>query len=310
MPARTTDLFDEIAALRTRGDAAAVATVIGVRGSAPARDAMRMLVLADGTTRGTVGGGALEEGIRRLGLEVIASDESRRAEFEVSPEAADDTEMVCGGAVEVFVEPVTVPTCFVFGAGHLATAIAPVAAVAGFRVVVAEDRATHAAAARFPDASEVLARPFPAIFEALTPRMGPGSWCVIVTRSHKLDEDCAAACLPTAARWVGMIGSANKVARCRDALRARGISAADVARLRAPVGLDLDARTHGEIAVAIVAEMIAVRRGSPLAGATKEAAEATRKAEAVGAQPPASASARASSRPTPRTARPRSAKVR
>jgi xanthine dehydrogenase accessory factor len=273
MPARAPDLFEEIAALRARGAPAAVATVIGVRGSAPARDAMRMLVLADGTTRGTVGGGSLEDGIRRLALEVIASDESRRAEFEVSVEAADDTEMVCGGAVEVFVEPVTVPTCFVFGAGHLATAIAPVAAVAGFRVVVAEDRATHASAARFPEASEVLAKPFPSLFGTLAPRMGAGSYCVVVTRSHKLDEECVATCLATKARYVGMIGSSNKVARCREGLLARGISATDVARLRAPVGLDLDARTHGEIAVAIVAEMVAVRRGSPLAAATKAAAK-------------------------------------
>jgi xanthine dehydrogenase accessory factor len=274
MPARAPDLFEEIAALRARGEPAAVATVIGVRGSAPARDAMRLLVRADGTTRGTVGGGALEEEIRRIGLEVIASDESRRAEFELTLEAADDTEMVCGGAVEVFVEPVTVPTCFVFGAGHLATAIAPVAAVAGFRVVVAEDRATHAAPTRFPDATEVLAKPFPALFEALRPRMGAGSYCVVVTRSHRFDEDCVAACLTTGARWVGMIGSAKKVERCREGLLARGVPPADVARLRAPVGLDLDARTHGEIAVAIVAEMIAVRRRSPLAEATTAAAQA------------------------------------
>lgn len=255
------DLFEEIAALRARGEPAAMATVIGVRGSAPARDAMRMLVRADGSTRGTVGGGAMEDSIRRLGLEAIASDESRRAVLEIPNEAADDTEMVCGGAVEVFVEPLTVPTCVLLGAGHLAGAVAPVAAVAGYRVIVADDRATHANAERFPDASECVVRPFPALLRELAPRLGAGSWCVIVTRSHKLDEDCAAACLTSGARYVGMIGSANKVERCRAALRERGLPAEAIARLRAPVGLDLGARTHGEIAVAIVAEMVAVRRG-------------------------------------------------
>jgi xanthine dehydrogenase accessory factor len=169
---------------------------------------------------------------------------------------------VCGGAVEVFVEPLTVPTCLLLGAGHLATAVAPVAAVAGFRVLVADDRATHANAERFPEAAECLVRPFPALLRELAPRLGPGSWCVIVTRSHKLDEDCAAACLATPARYVGMIGSANKVERCRAALRERGLADEVIARLRAPVGLDLGAQTHGEIAVAIVAEMIAVRRGA------------------------------------------------
>lgn len=281
------DLFKEIAELRARGDAAAMATVIGVRGSAPARDAMRMLVRADGSTRGTVGGGTLEEEIRRLGLEVITTDRSRRASIEISTDAADDTEMVCGGAVEVFVEPLTVPTCFVLGAGHLATAVAPVAAVAGFRVIVADDRASHATAARFPDAAERIVRPFPDLLREIAPRLGAGSWCVIVTRSHRLDEDCAAACLATPARWVGMIGSGNKVERCREALRAKGLAADAIARLRAPVGLDLHAETHGEIAVAIVAEMVAVRRGAALA--TKTSRDAPKPAAAAaapaGAQP-------------------------
>ena len=263
---RPTDLFEEIAALRARGEPAALATVIGVRGSAPARDAMHMIVRADGTTSGTVGGGALEDGIRRLGLEAIASDESRRETFEISTEAADDTEMVCGGAVEVFVEPVTVPTCFLFGAGHLAIAAAPVAAIGGFRVVVADDRATHANAGRFPGAAEVLAKPFPDLLREIAPRLGSGSYCVVVTRSHRVDEDCVEACLRTGARYVGMIGSSNKVAKCRAELDRRGLAAADIARLRAPIGLDLDARTHGEIAVAIVAEMVAVRRRAAIAG--------------------------------------------
>lgn len=276
------DLFAEIAALRARGEPAALATVIGVRGSAPARDAMHLLVRADGAARGTVGGGALEEQIRKLALESIAADESRRGTFDVGIEAADDTEMVCGGAVEVFVEPVTVPTCWLFGAGHLATAVAPVAKVAGFRVAVADDRATHASAARFPDADEILALPFPEIFRAAAPRLGPAAYCVVVTRSHRLDEDCAEACLRTPARYVGMIGSSKKVATVRDTLRERGVAPRDLARLRAPIGLDLDARTHGEIAVAIVAEMVAVRRGSALAGATKAASKSPRARPARG----------------------------
>lgn len=269
---RPVDLFAEIAALRAEGAPAALATVVGVRGSAPARDAMHLLVRADGSARGTVGGGALEEEIRRLGLEAIATDESRRAVIEIGVEAADDTEMVCGGAVEVFVEPLTVPTCWIFGAGHLAAAVAPVARVAGFRVVVADDRPTHASPERFPDADTCIALPYPALLADVAPKLGQAAWCVVVTRSHRLDEDCAEACLRAGARWVGMIGSGKKVAACRSALAARGVTADDVARLRAPVGLDLDARTHGEIAVAIVAEMIAVRRRSLLADATKAAA--------------------------------------
>ena len=260
--ARARDLFEEIAELRARGAEAALATVVGTCGSVPGRDAMKMLVLPDGTTRGTVGGGIMEDEVRRLGLQAIATESCRRTQFELTNEAADDSELICGGTIEVFVEPLTVPTCYVFGAGHLATAIAPVAKVAGFRVVVADDRRSHASAARFPDADVVMARPFDATFRALAGEISPASYCVIVTRSHRLDERCAEFCLGTKARYVGMIGSSKKVRKCHDYLKARGVTPRDVRRLRAPVGLDLGARTHGEIAVAIVAEMVRVRRAA------------------------------------------------
>jgi xanthine dehydrogenase accessory factor len=160
----------------------------------------------------------------------------------------------------VFVEPLTVPTCLLLGAGHLARATAVIAKVAGFRVVVADDRASHCNSERFPDAEECISKPFPELLGEVAPRLGAASYCVIVTRSHQLDEDCAAACLSTNARYVGMIGSRKKVAQCRETLGARGVSTADIGRLRAPVGLALGAESHGEIAVAIVAEMISVRR--------------------------------------------------
>lgn len=270
---RRRDVFDEIAELRARGGEAALATVVGTRGSVPGRDAMKMLVLADGSTRGTVGGGIMEEEVRRLGLDAMESESCRRASFELSNEAADDSELICGGTIEVFVEPLTVPTCFVFGAGHLAHATAAVAKVAGFRVVVADDRRSHANAERFPDADEILAKPFPRIFAGLGPQLGRASYCVIVTRSHRLDEQCAEFCLGTGARYVGMIGSSNKVAKCRAYLAGRGLSRKTIARLVAPVGLDLGARTHGEIAVAIVAEMVRVRRAADARGAVASKAK-------------------------------------
>ena len=256
------DLFEEIADLRARGAEAALATVVGTRGSVPGRDAMKMLVLADGTTRGTVGGGIMEDEVRRLGLQSIATESCRRAQFELTNEAADDSELICGGTIEVFVEPLTVPTCWLFGAGHLATAVAPIAKVAGFRVVVADDRRSHANAARFPDADLVMSRPFDEMFRALRGEISPASYCVVVTRSHRLDERCAEFCLGTNARYVGMIGSSKKVRTCHAYLKSRGVTPRNVRRLRAPVGLDLGARTHGEIAVAIVAEMVRVRRAA------------------------------------------------
>lgn len=259
---RPGDLFEEIAALRRGGRPAALATVIATRGSTPGRSAMKMLVREDGSTAGTVGGGSMEEEVRRMGLRVMVTERCERGQFELSLEAVDDSELICGGTLEVFVEPLTVPTCHLLGAGHLARAIAVVAGVAGFRVSVADDRATHSNAERFPDAVECVAKAFPALLDELAPRLGPASYCVIVTRSHRLDEDCAAACLATPARYVGMIGSRKKVEACREVLRERGFFAEQIERLRAPVGLRLGAESHGEIAVAIVAEMIAVRRAA------------------------------------------------
>ena len=258
----TTGLFEGIARIRARGEPAALATVIATHGSTPGRSAMKMLIRQDGTTAGTVGGGSMEEEVRRIGLDVMTAEVCRRASFELSPEAVDDSELICGGTVEVFVEPLTIPTVVLLGAGHLATAIAPVAAVAGFRVIVGDDRDSHASAARFPQADEVLAQPFDELLAGLAPRLGAASYCVIVTRSHRLDEQCAAACLRSDARYVGMIGSRKKVARCHEFLRQQGLADDVIARLAAPVGLELGAQTHGEIAVAIVAELVAVRRGA------------------------------------------------
>ncbi len=259
---RSPDLFAEIAAIRARGGGAALATVIGTRGSTPGRGAMKMLIREDGSTTGTVGGGSMEEAVRQLGLEAMATESCRRASYELTLEAADDSELICGGTVEVFVEPLTIPTCFILGAGHLGRAIARVAHVAGFRLVVADDRDSHANAERFPDADEVIALPFPELLETLAPQFGPASYCVVVTRSHQLDEQCAEACLARPSRYVGMIGSKNKVARCHEHLQEAGIAEARIAELHAPVGLELGARTHGEIAVSVVAQMVAIRRSA------------------------------------------------
>lgn len=255
------DLFAEIAALRERGEPAALATVIGTRGSTPGRSAMRMLVRRDGSTRGTVGGGSMEEEVRRMGLAALRDETCARRSFELTTEAVDDSELICGGTVEVFVEPLTIPTCYVLGAGHLARGICSVATTAGFRVVVADDRDTHATEERFPTAHRVVAAPFEELLTELPVEFNEASYVVLVTRSHQLDEQCAAACLPSDARYVGMIGSSGKVRRCHDFLREQGLEESVIARLRAPVGLDLGAQTHGEISVAIVAELIRERRG-------------------------------------------------
>lgn len=244
--------------LRRRGERGSLCTVTRVSGSAPAREAMRMAVRADGTFVGTVGGGSFEEEVRRAALLTMDDEKCRTLVFELTEDDEAEPGLVCGGTLEVFVEPLTVPRLAVLGAGHLGRAVARVAAGAGFRVTVADDRPTHATRERFPGAAEVLALPWEEAFEVL-PADG-NTFVVIVTRSCALDEKCLAWALRTRARYVGMIGSSRKIGKARERLADRGVPAEEFERLHAPVGLDVGARTHEEIAVAVVAELIAVRR--------------------------------------------------
>jgi xanthine dehydrogenase accessory factor len=252
------DPLEEAVAIRRSGARGALCTVIRVNGSVPAREAMRMVVRADGTFAGTVGGGHFEEKVRQAALLTMGDERCRTLAFTLTEDDEFEPGLVCGGDLEVFVEPLTVPRLVVLGAGHLGRALARAAAPAGFRVTVVDDRASHARAVLLPGAAEVIAAPWDEAFPRLP--ADDSTFVVIVTRSCALDERCLRWALGTPARYVGMVGSARKVARAREHLAAGGVPAEEFERLHAPVGLDLGARTHEEIAVAVLAELIAVRR--------------------------------------------------
>jgi len=258
---RHTDLFAEIARLRAAGERAALATVIGRRGSTPGRETMRILLREDGSTLGTVGGGCVEADVVAAAREVLASEEPRRLSFRLTESATGEAGLMCGGEIEVFVEPVGVPPLVLFGAGHVSQDVCAIAARAGFRVVVVDDRARFANAERFPEAGQVIAADtYAACFQRL--RITASAYCVVVTRGHAMDLECLEHALHSSARYVGLIGSKIKV---RNILRRLGregrLDGVDLSRLHAPIGVDLGGGTQGEIAVSIVAEMVAHRRG-------------------------------------------------
>jgi xanthine dehydrogenase accessory factor len=255
------DVFEEIVRMRAAGERGALATVISTRGSTPGKETMRLLVRESGTFTGSVGGGCVEAEVVDAAREVIESEVPRRLVFRLTEAETGSSGLLCGGEVEVFVEPITLPGLVLFGAGHVSKDLCELAAVAGFRVTVVDDRATFANAERFPRAAEVVARDtFEECFRAL--RITPSTSCVVVTRGHSMDLECTEFALRSRASYVGLIGSKVKVrailARLRDAGRLDGV---DLARFFAPIGLDLGGDTHGEIAVAIVAELVARRRG-------------------------------------------------
>ena len=247
--------------MRARGERGALCTVVSTIGSTPGKETMRLLVRETGAFSGSVGGGCVEADVIAAAMDVIETEVARKLEFKLTEEATGSTGLLCGGIVEVFVEPITAPHLFLYGAGHVSRSLCAMAAEAGFRITVLDDRAAFPTAERFPSAHRLVAgASFEAVFRDLL--VPPGAYCVVVTRGHSMDQECLDHALHTGAKYVGLIGSKVKVrgilARLRDADRLEGV---DLSRLHAPIGLDVGGATHGEIAISIVAELIAVRRG-------------------------------------------------
>ncbi|MEZ5963925.1 MAG: XdhC/CoxI family protein [Planctomycetota bacterium] len=284
------DIFEEVVRLRHEGIPAALATIVGTRGSTPGREAMRLLVLEDGTFLGTVGGGCLEAEVYEAAKEVIRDERPRTLAFRLTEFGSPDSGLLCGGEVTVFVEPITTPSLWVFGGGHVSKALCQVAALAGFRVTVSDDRAAFASPERFPWAAATVAAPFLETVAHMPLRAN--TYVVIVTRGHKEDGQVLEALAARAARgerakFLGMIGSKTKRAVLFRHLRAAGVDPAFLDTVRSPVGLSLGARSHEEIAVAVVGELIQVRRTGRDAAATWEPRRTARASRVEPVTPPA-----------------------
>src|SRR5579864_6681942 len=253
------DLYEQIVQLRREGRRGAVATIVNVRGSIPSFKTAKMLVRDDGSIVGTIGGGCVEADVWQAACEVMESEKPRTLTFDLNQDPRYDTGLVCGGTLEVFVEPILPPALlYVFGAGHVSLSLCQAAANAGFDVTVVDDRSSYATKDRFPAAREVLALDFDQATQKLDPN--ESSYIVIVTRGHRDDMRLLRWAVQTRARYIGMIGSKRKVIEIFRTLQKEGVPANLFDRVHAPVGLDIGAVTPEEIAVAITAELIAVRR--------------------------------------------------
>jgi xanthine dehydrogenase accessory factor len=253
------DIYEEIVSLRRQGRRGAVATIVNVRGSIPSFETAKMLVRDDGSIAGTIGGGCVEAEVWQASREVMESEKPRSLTFNLNQNPKYDTGLVCGGTLDVFVEPILPPALlYIFGAGHVSLSLYKVANGAGFDVTVVDDRESYARRERFPEAKEVIAEDFEKAMDRLTPNQS--SYIVIVTRGHRDDMRVLRWAVQTQARYVGMIGSKRKIITIFRELTNDGISAHLFEKVHAPVGLDVGAITPEEIAVAITAELIAVRR--------------------------------------------------
>lgn len=264
------DLFEEIVRLRQAGRRAALATIVHTNGSIPSYESSRMLVREDGSIAGTIGGGCVEAEVWAAAKEVMRAEAPRKMVFNLNNEASYDNGLICGGTLEIFVEPILPqPMLYIFGGGHVSMALALAAHTAGFGIGVIDDREQFANQQRFPMAHEIYTS-YDEAFAKLQPNAS--SYLVIVTRGHKddmrvlhwalaqMDKDHEGRL--TGPRYIGMIGSKRKVLSVYKALEGQGVSAEKFAIVHAPVGLEIGALTPEEIAISITAELIAIRRNA------------------------------------------------
>ncbi len=255
------DVFEELVRLRRLGQKCALATIVDVRGSIPSYESAKLLVREDGSMAGTIGGGCVEAEVWNAAREALETGKPKRLTFNLGQDAAYDNGLICGGQLEVFVEPIVpVPRAYIFGAGHISKSLSKVAALAGFSPVVIDDRESFANRERFPDAAEVHAAEYEQIFPQLA--ITADSYLIIVTRGHRDDMRVLKLAIRTPARYVAMIGSKRKVISVIRELEKEGIPRESFERLHAPMGLDIGAVSPEEIAISVAAEMIAVRRGA------------------------------------------------
>ena len=253
------DIYEEIVRLRQSGRRGAVATIVNVRGSVPSFETAKMLVRDDGSIVGTIGGGCVEADVWQAAREVMESEKPRTLSFNLNQNPKYDTGLVCGGTLDVFIEPVLPQALlYIFGAGHVSVNLYKTARSAGFDVTVVDDREAYANRERFPEAREVIAEDFDRAMARLSP--GESAYIVIVTRGHRDDMRVLRWAVQTPARYVGMIGSKRKTISIFRELVKEGLSEKLFERVHAPIGLDIGAITPEEIAIAITAELIAVRR--------------------------------------------------
>jgi len=251
-------VFEQAARLSAAGRRFALITVVRTAGSTPRKAGAKMLVAADGERVGTVGGGAVEHALIAEAAECLRDQRPRLVRRHLTRDLA----MCCGGEMEAFIEPLGHrDTLVLAGAGHINAALAPVALALGFDVVIADNFEEYATAERFPGARCALTfepKEWGVPFDAC-------AYVVVATRDHSVDQEILEklAALGAAPAYLGVVGSQAKLLRFKKRLEARGIDDGWVARVRGPIGVDVGAETPAEIAVAVAAELIAVRRRGP-----------------------------------------------
>lgn len=252
-------IYQALAQIVDQNESAALCTVIRSEGATPRHAGSKMLVYPDGNIDGTVGGGEMESRVIAQALEAMREGKPRILSYSLAdPERGDPG--VCGGQLEIFVEPVKPkPTLVVVGAGHVGQAVAHLAHWLGYRVVVSDDRPEFCNPEAVPEADEFYPMPLENLPDEL--KITPWTYVVLTTRGVDVDVKGVPALLRTEAAYIGVIGSKRRWRTARDKMIAAGVPVERIDQVRSPIGLELNAETPEEIAVSIMAEIIMLRRG-------------------------------------------------
>jgi xanthine dehydrogenase accessory factor len=250
-------IYQAIAELEKNNESGTLCTVVSSQGSTPRHVGSKMLVYPDGHFIGTVGGGDLEHRVLDEAWIALADGKARILKYSmVDPSRGDPG--VCGGTVEVFVEPILPPAMIVvIGAGHVGKAVVHLAKWLGFRVAVSDDREEFCNPESVPGADAY----YPVEMERLADQLKVTrqTYLVITSRGSGVDAAGLPSLLDTNAAYIGVIGSKRRWATTVKALQEKGIPDEKIARVHSPMGLELQAETPEEIAVSIMAEILMLR---------------------------------------------------
>jgi len=259
------DIYEEIVRIKNLGDTSVLATVISVKGSTPRAEGAKMLVRNDGTMLGSVGGGCLEASVWEAAMNVMKTETQQVLNYDLTGREETPEGLLCGGIMEILIEPIVPqPRVYILGAGHIGFAVAKIAKLAGFKVVVVDDRPAYANKERFPDADQIIVEEPAMSLSKLN--INKASYLVIACRGHLEDQEVLAVSIKTPACYVGMLGSKKKVKTVFANLIQQGVSEEALKKIHAPIGVPIACDTPEEIAISIMAEIIDVRRGNKKKG--------------------------------------------
>lgn len=253
------NIYREIVKAQEEKKDFALVTIVKAEGSTPRGEDAKMIVLYTGESIGTIGGGELEAKVMKDAKSAIEKGTSILKEYKLDDCKPESLAMKCGGDIQVFIEVhKPQPRLVIIGAGHVGKALSDIASLLDFNIIVVDDRAEWANIERFPKASDILvSENISEILEEMV--IGQDSYVVIATRGHEYDKDALGLVIKKKAKYIGMIGSRNKVKSVFDQLQEEGYSKEELKDVYSPIGLDLGGETPEEIAISILAEIMKIR---------------------------------------------------